>query len=142
PFLDTTPNITDLSRHPALVRIGSGDFYENARVRFNPSIQIARDGRLGDRLVARDNNDFAPRFGIAWRPAARWVVRAGAGAFYSQDTGNPRFDMSRNLAGVRRESGNPDFPNLSLTRPFSDIGTNQISVPFVLANSHQRRTPY
>src|SRR5262249_36263662 len=73
PFADTTPNVQDLSRHPTLVRIGSGDFYENAALRFSPDIKVARDGRLGDRLVERDNNDFAPRLGIAWSPSSRWT---------------------------------------------------------------------
>ena len=49
-----------------------------------------------------DKNDFAPRLGITWSPTSKWVIRAGAGIFYSQDTGNPRFDMARNLAGRTR----------------------------------------
>ena len=28
-------------------------------------VQLARDGRLGDRLIATDYNNFAPRLGIA-----------------------------------------------------------------------------
>jgi hypothetical protein len=143
PFFDATPNVQDLSRHPTLVRIGRGDFYENSALRFNPAIQVARDGRLGERLVARDNNDFAPRVGIAWSPTSRWVVRSGFGVFYSQDTGNPRFDMSRNLAGRRVDNSNADFPDLSWDRPFNNVGgTFQINNPFVLANVHERRTPY
>src|SRR5262249_43486465 len=112
PFADQTAGVADPSRHPTLVRTGSGDFYEGTDMRFNPAIKIARDGRLGDRLVTRDNNDFAPRLGIAWSPLNRWTVRTGAGIFYSQDSGNVRFDMARNLAGRRSDITNGDFPDL------------------------------
>src|SRR5581483_11285779 len=72
PFADSTPNVADKSRHPVFVRMGSGDLYEGLTLRFNPAIQVARDGRLGERLVDDDRNDFAPRFGLAWSPTSRW----------------------------------------------------------------------
>ncbi|MBI3694537.1 MAG: TonB-dependent receptor [Acidobacteria bacterium] len=143
PYVDATPNVQDLSRHPTFIRIGSGDFYEGKLLRFNPAIKVARDGRLGDRLIASDNNDFAPRFGMAWSPTNKWTVRTGAGMFYSQDTGNPRFDMGRNFAGRRRDESNADFPDLTWDQPFRNLGaTIQINNPYVLGNIHQRRTPY
>src|SRR5262245_15436033 len=37
----------------------------------------------GVRIVERDNRYFMPRVGIAYRPAANWVMRAGAGWFVS-----------------------------------------------------------
>ena len=52
-----------------LVRIGSGDVYEDTVLRFAPNIQVARDGRLGDRLVFDDKKNFAPRLGWAWTRA-------------------------------------------------------------------------
>ncbi len=143
PFVDATPNVQDLSRHPTFIRMGQGDFYEGLTLRFNPAIKVARDGRLGDRLITSDNNDWAPRLGIAWSPTSRWTVRTGVGVFYSQDTGNPRFDMARNLAGRRRDESNADFPDLTWDRPFRDLGaTVQVNNPYVLGNIHQRRTPY
>ena len=51
PYADATPQVQDLSRHPTFIRIGNGDFYEGIPLRFNPAIKVARDGRLGDRLV-------------------------------------------------------------------------------------------
>jgi hypothetical protein len=143
PAFDDTPNVQDPARHPTLVRIGSGDFYEGTLLRFNPAISVARDGRLGDRLVATDYNDIAPRLGLAWNPTDKWTIRGGAGLFYSQDTGNPRFDMARNFSGRRRDESNADFPDLTWDQPFRDLsGTIQVNNPYVLANASDRRTPY
>jgi len=137
------PSFFDPSKRPTFVRAGSGDFYEGMAFRFDPAIQTARDGRLGRRLVNSDNNDFAPRLGVAYSPTANWSLRAGFGVFYAQDTGNPRFDMARNMAGRRRDEANNDFPDLTFDQPFRNLGgTPMVSAPFALANAHQRRTPY
>ena len=143
PFFDNTPNVQDLSRHPTFIRMGSGDFYEDLALRFNPAIKVARDGRLGERLIRSDRNDFAPRFGLAWSPTNRWTVRLGGGVFYNQDTGNPRFDMARNLAGRRRDEATPIDRDLNWNTPFRNLGgTVQINNPYVLGNIFGRRTPY
>ena len=143
PYADSTPNVADRSRHPVFIRMGSGDFYEGLTLRFNPLIQTARDGRLGGRLVNDDKNDFAPRFGMAWSPTNKWTIRFGGGGFYSQDTGNPRFDMARNLAGRRRDEATPTDRDLTWSTPFRNLaGTVQISNPYVLGNTFGRRTPY
>ncbi len=143
PFADSTPNVADRSRHPVFVRMGSGDFYEGLTLRFNPLIQVARDGRMGERLVADDRNDFAPRFGMAWSPTNKWTIRLGGGGFYSQDTGNPRFDMARNLAGRRRDEATPTDRDLTWNAPFRNLGgTVQVNNPYVLGNIFGRRTPY
>ena len=68
PFFDQGLPVADMSRHPTLVRIGEGDFYEGFNIRFNPAIQTARDGRLGNRLVDDDKLNIAPRAGWAWTP--------------------------------------------------------------------------
>src|SRR5216117_2104007 len=122
PFVDTTPNVADPSRHPTLVRQGTGDFYEGSSIRFEPAVKVARDGRLGNRLVADDKTNFAPRLGIAWNPSSKWVVRTGGGMFYAQDTGNPRFDMARNLAGRRRDIATPGNIDLTWNAPFRGLG--------------------
>ena len=139
PFIDTTPNVTDMSRHPVLVRVGSGDFYQDKIMRFNTNIQIARDGRLGSRLITSDYANFGPRLGIAWSPTSKWTVRTGAGIFYAQDTGNPRFDMERNFGGRLRDNASAQDP-LTFEQPFSSTGVT-VSRPYVLANIHERRTP-
>ena len=152
PFHDTTPNVQDLSRHPVLVRIGSGDVYQDTVLRFAPNIQVARDGRLGDRLVFDDKKNFAPRLGWAWTPTEKWSVRAGTGIFYMQDTGNPRFDMARNLSGRRRDNTLLLTPDLTWDVPFRGVGTaNDCGVApplvcltnvYVLGNMPDRKTPY
>ncbi len=149
PYIDTTANVP-LDRHPTLIRIGSGGFYDNSLVLFDPSVLVARDGRLGDRLVASDYKNFAPRLGIAWSPSAKWTVRAGAGIFYVQDQGNPRFDMGRTIAGRKRDIATRN--ELTFGHPFLSSGTNPcnvpsppfvcVSTPQIFANMHRRRTPY
>jgi hypothetical protein len=151
PFHDVGLPVQDLSRHPVLVRIGQGDFYEGFPIRFNPNIKTARDGRMGDRLIADDKLNFAPRAGWAWTPSDRWSIRAGAGVFYMQDTGNPRFDMARNAAGRRQDTFDPLALDLTWASPFRGSGTNPcgvqpplvcISNHYVLGNMYDRKTPY
>ena len=149
PSIVVTPNAPQ-NLHPTVIRIGSGPFYANSQVIFDPAVPVARDGRLGDRLIASDYTNFAPRLGIAWSPSARWTLRAGAGIFYVQDQGNPRFDMGRTIAGRKRDiaTGN----ELTFEHPFLSSGTNTcgvpsppfvcISTPQIFANIYQRQTPY
>jgi hypothetical protein len=151
PFRDTGLPVADLSRHPVLVRIGEGDFYEDSPIRFAPNINTSRDGELGGRLVDDDKLNFAPRVGWAWTPSDDWSVRAGAGVFYMQDTGNPRFDMARNAAGRRQDISDPLLLNLDWSAPFAGSGTNVCGVQpplvcvsnhYVLGNEYDRKTPY
>ena len=149
PFFDQGLPVADKSRHPTLVRIGEGEFYENFNIRYNPAIQTARDGRLGKRLVDDDKLNFAPRAGWAWTPTPLTSIRAGVGMFYMQDTGNPRFDMARNAAGRRQDTSNQFFGQ-NWNAPFVGSGTNAcgvqppivcISNHYVLGNDFDRTTP-
>ncbi len=154
PYRDTGGPVADPARHPTLVRIGEGDFYEDSPIRFNPAIQTARDGRMGDRLIADDKKNFAPRFGWAYTPSSAWSIRAGAGVFFMQDTGNPRFDMARNAAGRRQDTANLGNADTTLTwgSPFIGGGTSNacgvaaplvcITQHYVLGNMYDRKTPY
>ena len=151
PYFDSGMPVADLSRHPTLVRIGEGDFYEGFDIRFNPNIKVARDGRMGDRLIDDDRLNFAPRVGWAWTPSDRWSVRAGIGMFYMQDTGNPRFDMGRNASGRRADQSDVLLLDLNWAAPLRGVGAANpcgtqpplvcISEPFVLANDSNRVTP-
>ena len=97
PLNTQQPQVPDKSLHPVLVRAGTGDFYQDANIRYSPDIQVARDGRFGERPIKAEYTNFAPRLGVAWSPTERWAVRAGAGRFFVQDIGNIVFDKNRNL---------------------------------------------
>jgi hypothetical protein len=151
PFIDTTANVQDPSHHPTLVRIGGGNVYEDTPLRFDPAIKVARDGSLGKRLIGDDKKNVAPRLGLSWSPTEKWTFRAGAGVFYIQDTGNPRFDMARNLAGRRRDESLTLTPDLTFQNPFRGASANVcgvqpplvcITTPYVLGNIVGRKTPY
>ena len=132
----------DQSQRPTVVRAGEGDFYEDMPFRYAPEVRIARDDRLGRALVRTDSNDFAPRFGLAYSPTPKWTFRTGGGVFFTQDIGNARFDMSRNLAARRDETSNNDFPSLTLDAPFTNHGALVVPFPLILSNNVNRRTPY
>ena len=88
------------SSSPIITRPGSGDFYEGLNFHFaDGQATQSGDQFMGRGLVEPDNNNFAPRIGLSWSPTDRWTVRTGFGVFFVQDSGNPVFDMARNLAG-------------------------------------------
>ncbi len=149
PFFDQGLPVADKSRHPTLVRIGEGEFYEGFNIRFNPAMQTARDGRLGNRLVDDDKLNFAPRAGWAWTPTPNMSIRSGVGMFFMQDTGNPRFDMARNAAG-RRQDTSDQFFSQNWNAPFVGSAANSCGVQppivcidrhYVLGNDFDRSTP-
>jgi hypothetical protein len=150
PFFDQGGPVADLARHPTLVRIGEGQFYEGFNIRFNPAIKTARDGSLGNRLIADDKLNVAPRVGWAYTPTERLSIRAGVGMFYMQDTGNPRFDMARNAAGRRQDTSDPLLLGQNWNQPFAGSGTNPCGSPagivcisnhYALGNEFARKTP-
>ncbi len=60
---------------------------ENRFANFDPAtgtMRFAKDGGIFDRaLVHPDRNNWAPRFGFAYSPTSRWVVRGAYGVFYT-----------------------------------------------------------
>jgi hypothetical protein len=145
PYFDTTPQVADKSRYPSFIRQGKGsDPYAGVNVRW-PQINTIQNGILGDRLVQTDYSDFAPRVGITYAPTSKWVIRLGAGMFYNQDTGNPRFDMARNLAGRIRVNSQLQTPTLFWSNALASIaggGVANVTNPYAFANKYERRTPY
>ena len=151
PLNTQQPQVADLKLHPVLVRAGSGDFYQDAGIRYSPDIQVTRDGRLGDTLIQADYTNFAPRLGMSWSPTTSWVVRGGAGRFFVQDIGNIVFDKNRNLQG--RLTVQSTSANLISTwqDPFNFAGANPCNTPagtfcvvrpLVLTDQVNRKTPY
>jgi hypothetical protein len=60
---------------------------ENRFANFDPVTGrevFAKDGSIFDRaLIHPDRNNFAPRFGFAYSPTSRWVVRGAYGVFFT-----------------------------------------------------------
>ena len=151
PLNTQTPQVADTSLHPVLVRVGSGDFYEGAQIRFSPDIQVARDGRLGDNLIQTDYTNFAPRLGVAWNAAENWVVRGGAGRFFVQDIGNIVFDKQRNLQGRVTVNSTSTAIRTTWADPLNSAATSVCNTPsdvlcivrpLVLTDQIDRKTPY
>ncbi|HEY2014792.1 MAG TPA: carboxypeptidase-like regulatory domain-containing protein, partial [Bryobacteraceae bacterium] len=107
-------NVQDQSLHPVYVRAGNGDFYQDIAFRYTSyyntpgaarpvgtlyPLQTVRDGRLGKRLINTNYRDIAPRIGIAWSPTDKWSIRTGFGIFYSMESKNSIFDLSRGMGG-------------------------------------------
>lgn len=140
-----TANVANQALYPFFMRQSPSrtNCYEGVNIRW-PDITTRCDGSFGERLVARDNNDWAPRIGLSWSPTDKWVIRMGGGMFYSQDTGNPRFDMARNLAGRLRSNSNTLFPDLTWQNSLSSIagGVANVRIPYTFYNQYDRRTPY
>ena len=82
-------------------------------------VAVARDNRLGDRMVNTDWNNFAPRFGIAYSPSSKWSIRTGFGVFFSQETANSKFDVNRGSAGRLTDLPDPKaVPTLSYANSY------------------------
>jgi hypothetical protein len=75
-------------------------------------------------LVNNDNNNFAPRLGFAWSPAAHksYVLRGGYGWFYQRETSNSWEDLSINPPFINQTSFNLDpaeVASFDLHNPFA-----------------------
>ncbi|MEZ5356757.1 MAG: TonB-dependent receptor [Bryobacteraceae bacterium] len=140
------------ARTPIMTRPGEGDFNDGLQFRFADVIPTQTgDDKMGRATIQTDRTDFAPRIGLAWSPTSNWSIRLGGGLFYTQDQGNPRFDIARNLAGRGDFTGSDLIPNSTLDDPWrserqsftcSNWSGNCVGQPFVLGNVNSRRTPY
>lgn len=137
---------------PILTRPGDGDFYEDLNFHFaDGQLVQAGDQFMGRSLVNADNNNFAPRIGLAYSPTDRWTIRAGGGFFYVQDSGNPVFDMSRNMAGrdlfvtsIEDRAAQLSDPWALARQRYTCTGYSGacLGQPQILGNIQNMRTPY
>lgn len=140
------------SKTPVMTRPGEGDFNQGLLFRFADVIPTQTgDDKMGRTTIQTDQNDFAPRIGLAWSPTSNWTIRTGGGLFYTQDQGNPRFDIVRNVAGRGDFTSSDQRPNSPLDDPWvserqsftcSNWTGNCVGQPFVLANVNDRKTPH
>jgi hypothetical protein len=137
---------------PIITRPGSGDFYQGLNFHFaTGQLTQAGDQYMGHSLVNPNNDNFAPRLGLSYRPTNRWTIRTGIGAFFVQDIGNDVFDMSRNLAGRDLYLPSIETRTARLSNPWLEeaasascpgwAGTCLVQPQF-LANIQGNRTPY
>src|SRR6266540_2905286 len=103
---------------------------ENRFANFDPvtgTIIFAKDGDIFARsLIHPDRNNFAPRFGFAFSPTSRWVIRGAYGVFFNHTVRQGR----EGLLGF-----NPPFlvDNLLQT---SVPGATAAAAPFRLVNGY------
>jgi hypothetical protein len=146
PGLQGSTGPTPLNQ-PVFIRPGTGNFYDKtpADFVFGGGIITARTNDapgMGRALYNYWKTDFAPRLGIAYSPTPNWVVRLGAGMFYTQDQHNIDFDPGRNLAARRQLPANQTLPNLTFENPLGGGATINVLQPFVLAAGPNMKTPY
>jgi hypothetical protein len=114
------------SQWPFYVRQGNcapSDVYSGLSIRWITTLgpaPVCSNGLLPNGpLLDTQYLNFAPRFGIAYSPDAKTVIRTAYGIFYTQDIGNAYFDMARNIAGrvtyTNTDSASGIFGNSSLT---------------------------
>jgi hypothetical protein len=153
PYYAYTPADAVGHPHPVLVRLGSGDIYGgDIPIRFDPAVNVVRDGRLGPNLIQTDYRDFGPRLGIAWSPRPSWTVRTGAGFFYAQEGGAPSYyDNTRNFSGRLNPTASATLNNITWADPYLLNAANPCgtTAPLVCATlpgptlvTYDRRTPY
>jgi hypothetical protein len=76
------------------------------------------------RIWAADRNNFAPRFGLAYRPGGndRLVIRTGWGIFYDEITGSggSKGSLTKNYPHTvtQRFNSSPTIPNVTMDLPF------------------------
>jgi outer membrane receptor protein involved in Fe transport len=98
-------------------------------------------------LTSPDFNNWAPRFGLAYRPdrAGRWVVRLGGGVFYGAQDGEHYGRTSINIPFVVSDIQDsnafiPEIPQIGFTIA-PQIGGNALRNVFVGIDENLR-TPY
>ena len=106
PKLGDTNATYPQSQWPFYVRQGNcsnADVYKGLSIKWVTPLgppPVCSNGLLPNGpLMDTQYKNFAPRFGIAYSPDARTVIRTGYGIFFTQDIGNAYFDMARNIAG-------------------------------------------
>jgi hypothetical protein len=94
-------------------------------------------------LYEADRNNFSPRFGVAWRPVADLVARAGYGIFYDTlSVGDSLFLLGLNPPFVRfdvKDNG-PVVPQFDLATAFQ--GGPSMATPSIFSTSRQLPNPY
>jgi hypothetical protein len=144
PHLDFVSN-APVADYPYFVREGScSDPYAGLSIRWTSTNAVCSNGAFPAQLMKTAYKNFAPRFGIAYSPDSKLVIRAGFGIFYNQDIGNAVFDMSRNIAARVTLTSNLGTPSLFYNNavPGGSGATAQIPPPYAYVDAYSHKTSY
>ena len=146
PFIAASGPV-DPSLYPQFMRQGNcSDPYTDIKIQWPQIKTVCSNGVLNHSLMRTEYKNFAPRIGVSYSPAPKWVVRMGAGVFFNQDIGNALFDMARNIAGrIRVVNANAGTPNIFWNTALAAISGGakaQITSPFAFVNAYSHRTSY
>lgn len=150
PVYEKYGRLTNFIPGLAKVAIASGKgVAPGMNIKDSTQVVLAEEVGLPRSLVSTNNKDFAPRFGLAWRPFGgnRTVVRGGYGIFYG--SAGLLINMYGALATafpfcisqtITRNASNPNY--LMLANPFpvppNLVGSNTGITSF----QSEARTPY
>ena len=112
-----------------------------------PIVEGSTVGLDASNFIKKDRNNFAPRFGFAYRPfgTTRFVVRGSYGIYYNViGVYGGNFQLALNPPFLVAETFEPaagTTPSLTFDRPFPGVGNIPAS-PSLNAISNNRRNPY
>lgn len=108
-------------------------------------VQAKRSGSLFEKtLIHPDSNNFAPRVGFAYQPAAGWVIRGGYGIFYNHTNRQGRegllgFNLPFIIQSDIRVSGNGLLIHQALFRLQDGIPAGLLDIEKVNAANVSRK---
>jgi len=114
-------------------------------IRWTLSPAVCSNGLLPNQLMNTRYNDLAPRFGIAYSPDSKTVIRTGFGIFYSQDNSNsPYFDLARNLAARVSTIATTGTPDVTYSNAFPSTSGLSVPVPppYAYSDNPNHHTAY
>jgi hypothetical protein len=148
PQIYSTPGIPQ-ANWPYFVRQGNCTDPYNASpaisIRWTVTPAVCNNGLLPNQLMNTRYTDFAPRFGIAFSPDSKTVIRTGIGIFFSQDNSNSvYFDLARNLAARVSTIATTGAANITYTNAFPSTSGLSVPVgaPYAYSDNPLHHTPY
>jgi outer membrane receptor protein involved in Fe transport len=147
PQIYATPGVPS-SAWPYFVRQGncSDPYTANPLIPIHWTLTPARcsNGLLPNQLVNTRYTDFAPRFGVAYSPDAKTVIRTGFGIFFTQDNSNSLyFDLARNLAARVSTIATTGKADVSYNNAFPAIGgVTAVPPPYAYSDNPNHHTAY
>lgn len=121
------------------------DIFASGRTAFyRPTFFICGQAGYPRSCAETDRNNFSPRLGVAWAPASRWAVRAGAGLYYSltdaSSISRQTISLPANLGQTLSGSNFlPQFRGYDVFPPTLSVGAAPLNL---YALDLQQRTSY